>query len=62
MIYIALFAATSPKVLNDRKAYGGAYLMPFGKIETPSEDARNEKLAKELWNTSERVVDMVLKS
>ena len=36
--------------------------MPFGKITSPSTDAQSPRLAEELWNTSERVVEMVLHS
>ena len=55
-----LFAATSPDVWANKKEYGGAYLMPLGKIEVPSEDAQNKALAEELWGTSESVVKKVL--
>jgi len=37
-------------------------LVPFGKIETPSENGRNAQLAEELWRTSESVVKRVLQS
>jgi hypothetical protein len=56
----SLFAATSPVVWEEREKYGGEYLMPFGAVETPSEDAQNAELAEELWVTSERVVKEVV--
>jgi hypothetical protein len=58
----SLFAATSAKVWNEKEVYGGAYLMPFGKIELPSENAQNEELAEELWSTSEQVVRHILEA
>lgn len=55
-----LFAATNPKVWTEKQAFGGAYLMPPGKIEEPVGNGSNDGLAKELWDTSERVVNDVL--
>lgn len=57
-----LFGAAHPVVWKERSAYGGAYLMPFGVIEEPSEDAQNADLAKELWATSEQVIQSVLET
>ena len=56
----SLFAATSPKVWGERETYGGAYLVPFSKLEAPSENAQNAELAEELWATSEQVVNSVM--
>lgn len=56
----SLFAATSPKVWSEKERYGGAYLVLFGDIEMPSENAMNAELAEELWGTSEMVVKDVL--
>jgi len=55
-----LFAATNNIVWVEKEKYGGAYLMPFGVIEEPSENARNPELARQLWLTSEQVVKNVL--
>jgi len=55
-----LFAATDNIVWTKKEKYSGAYLMPFGVIEEPSENARNPKLAKELWVASEQVVKGLL--
>ncbi|KAF8994912.1 short-chain dehydrogenase [Cyathus striatus] len=57
-----LFAAVAPEVRNDKAKFGGAYLMPFGKVspDDTSEDAKNPALADELWNTSEEVVAELL--
>lgn len=56
----SLFAATSPKVWRDKETYGGAYLVPFGKLETPSQNAQNAELAEELWASSEQVVNSII--
>jgi hypothetical protein len=55
-----LFAATHPIVWKEKEKYGGAYLVPFDVLQNPSEAARNEMLARELWEVSERVVQDVL--
>ncbi|KAG8880921.1 hypothetical protein FRB98_004681 [Tulasnella sp. 332] len=52
--YTTLFAATSPKA-RDRRTYGGAYLVPYGKIAEPSKVAKDPVAARDLWETSERV-------
>lgn len=57
-----LFGAAHPIVWKERSAYGGAYLIPFGVIEKSSEDAQNADLPKELWATSEQVIQGVLES
>ena len=58
----SLFAATSPKIWGEREKYGGAYLVPFGEIEIPGENALDKGLAEELWGTSEKVVKSVLEA
>ncbi|KAJ7581848.1 short-chain dehydrogenase, partial [Mycena floridula] len=52
----AMFAATDPIVWEEREQYGGAYLLPFGIITEPSENAQNAELARELWATTESVL------
>ncbi|KAJ7582159.1 short-chain dehydrogenase [Mycena floridula] len=52
----AMLAATDPIVWEERERYGGAYLLPFGIITEPSENAQNAELARELWATSELVL------
>ncbi|KAF8994917.1 short-chain dehydrogenase [Cyathus striatus] len=53
-----LFAAVAPEVRANKAKYGGAYLMPYGEVSRDdlSEDAKNPELAKDLWNTSEKVI------
>ncbi|KAF5857994.1 hypothetical protein ETB97_004993 [Aspergillus alliaceus] len=55
-----IFAAAHPLPLIEKEKYGGAYLVPFGKLGETSEDGRNGQLAKDLWNTSEQVLKDVL--
>ncbi|QMW43136.1 hypothetical protein G4B11_006506 [Aspergillus flavus] len=55
-----LFAAAHPLPFIERGKYGGAYLVPFGDIGKISEDGDSEQLAKDLWDTSERVLKDVL--
>lgn len=52
----SLFAATSVEVSQEKEKYGGAYLEPFRQVVQPSEDARDEILAEQLWVTSEKAV------
>lgn len=55
-VAVPLFAATRPEIWTDKAKYAGAYLVPpAGAVEEPSENARNAKLAEELWEASERV-------
>lgn len=58
--YTPLFAAADPVVWREISKYGGAYLVPYGVIAEVSEDAKNADLAKELWETSEKVISEVL--
>ncbi|KAG8863091.1 hypothetical protein FRB96_009271 [Tulasnella sp. 330] len=57
--YNSLFASTSTLIRADKKGYGGAYLVPFGKISQPSAEAKDPVAAKDLWETSEKVVAMM---
>ncbi|KAF9559291.1 NAD(P)-binding protein [Agrocybe pediades] len=52
--YTSLFAAAHPEVKQKREKYDGVYLVPVGKIGKISENARDERLARELWETTER--------
>jgi hypothetical protein len=53
--YTPAWAAASRKVFEERNDYKGKYLVPYGVIEEASEDARREDLAKELWETTEKI-------
>ncbi|KDQ54409.1 hypothetical protein JAAARDRAFT_135807 [Jaapia argillacea MUCL 33604] len=54
--YNSVFAAVSPVVRSKSTEFKGAYLMPVGKISKPSRLAQSDELAKELWDTTERVL------
>ncbi|KAF5972617.1 alcohol dehydrogenase [Fusarium bulbicola] len=51
-----LFAAAHPEPAQHRDKYAGSFIMPFGGLKEPTEDANNAELAKQLWTTSEKVV------
>ncbi|KZT34504.1 NAD(P)-binding protein [Sistotremastrum suecicum HHB10207 ss-3] len=50
------FAAASKEIAENRDKFGGAYLIPYGKISSGSEYARDDKLADELWTTTEQIL------
>ncbi|OAX40085.1 hypothetical protein K503DRAFT_768886, partial [Rhizopogon vinicolor AM-OR11-026] len=52
--YTSAFAAASEEVGKQRDKYKGTYLMPVGKVAEPTNMARDEALAKELWNSVEK--------
>jgi len=54
--YTSVFAAASPEVKEKAEQYKGAYLLPVAKIGKLSEDGEKEELAKELWETTERIL------
>ena len=56
----ALFAATDPVVREEKEKYSGAYLIPYGTIDEVSDAAKDAGLAKELWDSSEKVVTHIL--
>jgi hypothetical protein len=60
----SVFAAASKKVLEEREkgTYKGAYLVPYGKIGSSSKWTKGElgeRLARELWETTEKVLEEV---
>ncbi|EJD47721.1 NAD(P)-binding protein [Auricularia subglabra TFB-10046 SS5] len=58
--YTALFAATSPLVRRDEQKFGGAYLVPFGRLETIVGNATDDRIAERFWDASEKIVDELL--
>lgn len=58
--YTPLFAAADPIVWREKDKYAAAYVVPFGGIGEVSENGKNAELAKELWETSEKVLSDVL--
>jgi len=55
--YTSVFAAASEEVSKQRDKYKGAYLVPMGKIADPTDFARDEELAKELWSSVEKFLE-----
>ncbi|KAL5607182.1 hypothetical protein FOBRF1_007679 [Fusarium oxysporum] len=49
------FAAAHPEPAQQRDKYAGSFIMPFGGLKEPTEDANNAELGKQLWTTSEKV-------
>lgn len=54
--YTSLFAAASKTVGEKRQEYRATYLVPFGKITTPSSLARDAELGQALWKTTEQIL------
>ncbi|OJA18621.1 hypothetical protein AZE42_01759 [Rhizopogon vesiculosus] len=52
--YTSAFAAASEEVAKQRDKYKGTYLVPVGKMAEPTNMARDEVLAKELWDSVEK--------
>ncbi|KAH9947937.1 NAD-P-binding protein [Amylocystis lapponica] len=55
--YSTVFAAASPVIHAELDKYRGSYIVPPGKLARPSKLAENPDLAKELWETTERVLE-----
>ncbi|KAF5362156.1 hypothetical protein D9756_002152 [Leucocoprinus leucothites] len=51
------YAAASPEVKARGDAFKGAHLTPVGRITTPSRYAQDDRLAKELYETSMEIVE-----
>lgn len=54
--YTSVFAAASPIVRENPDKYKGAYLEPVAQLGKPYEQALNDGLAKELWETTEEIL------
>ncbi|KZO91912.1 NAD-P-binding protein [Calocera viscosa TUFC12733] len=57
-----LFAATAPVVKAEATKWKASYLVPYGKVEVPSANARDAEVASNLWALSEKTVGEVLKN
>ncbi len=51
-----VWGASAKKVREESEVYKGAFLFPIGKLRKITEDGKDERLAKELWETSEEVL------
>ncbi|CAG8665608.1 19466_t:CDS:2 [Dentiscutata erythropus] len=49
-----LYCATSPEI--EEKNLHAKYFVPYGKLGKPTAQAKNEELAKQLWDFSEKLV------
>ncbi|KAG6811833.1 hypothetical protein H0H92_005630 [Tricholoma furcatifolium] len=54
--YTSCFATSSPVIRANPERYKGAFVEPVGIVTKPSEVARNDKLAEELWETTEIIL------
>jgi len=57
--HTSVFAAASPEVRAHPETFKGAYLQPVAKLGKPSDDAKNPELAKELWETTEKILQEI---
>lgn len=55
--YTSAFAAASEEVAKQREKYKGAYLTPVAKLSETTKLAKDEGLAKELWDTVEKFLE-----
>jgi hypothetical protein len=51
-----LFIAAHPKAWTEKAKYGGAFVVPYGVVEEPHENAQKDDLAKSLWKLSEEIL------
>ncbi|KAF9044227.1 NAD-P-binding protein [Panaeolus papilionaceus] len=50
------WAAAGREIALSRESYRGRYVEPVAVVATPSKEARDERLAKELWDSTEEVL------
>ncbi|KAJ7775746.1 NAD-P-binding protein [Mycena maculata] len=50
------FAAAGKKVAQERDKYRGTYLVPMGAMTVPSSFAQDERLQRELYETTEKIL------
>ncbi len=50
------FAAAGKDVVQETARFKGVYFIPVAKIAEPSKEAQDERLAKELWETTEGIL------
>lgn len=55
--YNSCFAAAAPVIAERAEEWKGAYLEPVGKRGNISKNGQNDDLAKELWDTTERILN-----
>jgi len=57
-----LFAAAHPEPRESFDTWKGGFVMPYGGLKEPSEMAKDERNARQLWETSEKVLEDVFKA
>ncbi|KAG7452513.1 uncharacterized protein BT62DRAFT_925057 [Guyanagaster necrorhizus] len=57
--YSSVFVAASPEVDADPR-YQGGYLQPIAQLGEASKTACDPEVARELWQTSEKIVEGML--
>ena len=58
--YNSVFSAASPLVREHPEIYQGAYIEgDYGKVATPSKNARDIEIAAELWETTESFLESI---
>ena len=50
------FAAAGADLAQDKARFKGIYFTPVAKVSEPSKAAQDERLAKELWETTENIL------
>lgn len=50
------FAAAGKEIKEDNERFKGVYFTPMARISNPSKAALDERLARELWETTEAVL------
>jgi NAD(P)-dependent dehydrogenase (short-subunit alcohol dehydrogenase family) len=56
----SVFAATASEPREREKEYKGQYLIPYGKVGTPHRAVKDEKVARDLWETTKTEVNRYL--
>lgn len=50
------FAAAGTDLAQDRERFKGVYFTPVAKVTEPTKAAQDERLAKELWETTKSIL------
>lgn len=50
------WAAAGKEIADARESYYGKYVVPTAQIAPPSNEASDERLARELWETTEALL------
>ena len=50
------FAAAGKDVAQDKTGFKAVYLTPVARISDPTKEGQDERLSKELWETTESIL------